>query len=111
MLDLAGDLGGMFADVVACLEELRRDMTKRTDRIEERAQRSHEMLGDEQAYKKSQAKCDQVLLIQNTNLCCAESLAPSNKESEERYRRMTIEMLRNNHDSTYAQTMINLEIL
>ena len=66
------------------LEELRRDMTKRMDPVEERAQQGQEELRDELADVKSQARTDQAQLIRHTNHCLAESLALGTKESEER---------------------------
>ena len=66
------------------LEELRRDMTKRIDRVEERAHRGQEKLRDELTRVKLQARVDQAQLIRNTDQYLAESLAQANKESEER---------------------------
>ena len=85
----------MFAGVMNGLDELRRDMTKRIDQVDERAN----------------ARVDQAQLIRNTDECLAESLAQANKESEEREARMTreIERLLNDHDSNYVHTMTSLE--
>ena len=79
----------MFADVMTGLEEL----------------------ADELADAKSQAKLDQVQLIEKTDQYLSESLALAIKESEERDRRLTreIERLLNNHDNTQVQMMTNLE--
>ena len=33
-----GEMRGMFADFMTCLKKLRKDMTKRIDRVDERAQ-------------------------------------------------------------------------
>ena len=60
--DWAGDLADMLANVMTGLEELRRDMTKIIDRVEEKAEQGHEKLRDELA-----VKCDQVQLLQNTD--------------------------------------------
>ena len=99
----AGDITG--------LQELRRDMTKRIDRVEERAHQGQEKLRDELTNVKSQARVDQAQLIRNTDQCLAESLAQATKESEEREIRMTreIERLLNDHDNTYAHKMTSLE--
>ena len=104
-------MSGMFAGVMTGLEELRQDLTKMIDRVEESAQQGHERLRDELADAKSQARSEQAQLIRNTDHCIAESLALAIKESEERYSRMKreFERLLNDHDSTYAHTMINLE--
>ena len=93
------------------LEELRRDMTKRLDQVDERAQQGRENLRDELTHVKSQARVDQAQLIRNTDQCLAESLAQANKESEEKEARMTreIERLLNDYDNTYAHTMTSLE--
>ena len=64
-------------------------MTKRIDRVEGRAQQRHERLKDELADTKSKAKSDQAQLVQNTDQCLVESLAPATKKPEERDRRMT----------------------
>ena len=86
-------------------------MTKRIDQVDERAHQGRENLRDELTHAKSQARVDQAQLIRNTDQCLAESLAQSNKESQEREARMTkeIERLLNDHDSTYAHTMTSLE--
>ena len=59
VLGTAGDLSDMFAGVMTGLEELRHDMNKRMDRVEERAQKGHERLRDELTDAKSQARRDQ----------------------------------------------------
>ena len=101
----------MFAGVMTGLEELRRDMTKRIDRVEEKALQGQEKLRDELTHVKSQARVNQAQLIRNTDQCLAESWAQANKESEEKEVRMTreIERLLNDHDNTYAHTMTSLE--
>ena len=33
-----GEMNGIFADFMTCLKKLRKDMTKRIDRVDERAQ-------------------------------------------------------------------------
>ena len=106
-----GDISDMFAGVMNGLDELRRDMTKRIDQVDERAHQGRENLRDELTHVKSQARVDQAQLIRNTDQCLAESLAQANKESEEREARMTreIERLLNDHDNTYAHTMTSLE--
>ena len=106
-----GDISDMFAGVLNGLDELRRDMTKRIDQVDERAHQGLENLRDELTHAKSQARVDQAQLIRNTDQCLAESLAQANKESQEREARMTkeIERLLNDHDSTYAHTMNSLE--
>ena len=106
-----GDISDMFAGAMNGLDELRRDMTKRIDQVDERAHKGQENLRDELTHVKSQARVDQAQLIRNTNQCLAESLAQANKESYEREARMTreIERLLNDHDSTYAHTMTSLE--
>ena len=106
-----GDISDMFAGVMNGLDELRRDMTKRIDQVDERAHQGRENLRDELTHAKSQARVDQAQLIRNTDQCLAESLAQANKESQEREARMTreIERLLNDHDSTYAHTMTSLE--
>ena len=105
------DIGDMFAGVMNGLDELRRDMTKRIDQVDERAHQGRENLRDELTHVKSQARVDQAQLIRNTDQCLAESLAQAIKESQEREARMTreIERLLNDHDSTYAHTMTSLE--
>ena len=107
----AGDISDMFADVMTGLEELRRDMSKRTDRVEERAHQGQEKLRDELTHVKSQTRVDQAQLIRNTDQGLAESLAQANKESEEREVRMTreIEPLLNDHGNTYAHKMTSVE--
>ena len=106
-----GDISDMFTGVMNGLDELRRDMTKRIDQVDERAHQGRENLRDELTHVKSQARVDQAQLIRNTDQCLAESLAQANKESHEREARMTmeIERLLNDHDSTYARTMTSLE--
>ena len=106
-----GDINDMFAGVMNGLDELRRDMTKIIDQVDERAHKSQENLREELTHVKSQARVDQAQLIRNTDQCLAESLAQANKESYEREARMTreIERLLNDHDSTYAHTMTSLE--
>ena len=86
-------------------------MTKRMDRVEERAHQGQKNFCDELTHVKSQARVDQAQLIRITDQCLAESLAHTNKESEEREARMTreIERLLNDHDNTYAHTMTSLE--
>ena len=93
------------------LEELRLVMTKRVDRIEERAHQGQERFRDKLKNVKSQARVDQAQLIRNTDKCLAGSLAQATKESEEREVRMRreIERLLSDHDNTYAHTMTNLE--
>ena len=105
MLGKAIDLSDMFAGVMTSVEKLRRDMTKRIDRVEERAEQGQEKLQDELTDVKSQARTDQAQLIRNTDQCLAAN------ESEERDIMMTreIERLLNDHDNTYAHTMISLE--
>ena len=110
-LGATGDISDMFAGVMNGLDELRRDMTKRIDQVDERAHHGRENLRDELTHVKSQARFDQAQLIRNTNQCLAENLAQANKESEEREARMTreIERLLNDHDNTYAHTMTSLK--
>ena len=55
----AGDVSDMFTGVMRGLEKLRQDMTKRIDRVEERAQQVQEKLRDELTDVKSQARTDQ----------------------------------------------------
>ena len=107
----AGDISDMFAGVMTGLEELRRDMTKRIDRVEERAHQGQEKLRDELTNVKSQGRVDQAQLIRNTEQCLAESLGQATKESEEREVKMTkdIERFLSDHDNTYAHTMTSLE--
>ena len=64
------------------LKKLRRDMTKRIDRVEEISHQGQEKLRDELTNVKSQARVDQAQLICNTDQCLAESLARATKESE-----------------------------
>ena len=91
----AGDISEMFAGVMAGLEELRRDMTKRIDRVEERAHQGQEKLRDELTNVKLQARVDQAQLIRNTDQCLAKSLAQPTKESEDDERdRATVERSR-----------------
>ena len=101
----------MFAGLMTGLEELRWDMTKKIDRVEERDHQGQEKLRDELTNVKSQARVEQAQLIRNTDQCLTESLAQAIKESEEREVRMTreIERLLNDHDNTYAQMMTSLE--
>ena len=63
----AGDMSDMFAGVMTCLEELRQNMNKRIDRVEERAHQDQEKLRDELTHVKSQARVDQAQLIRNTD--------------------------------------------
>ena len=107
----AGDIRDTFAGVMTILEELRRDMTKRIDRVEERAHQGREKLRVELTNVKSQARIDQTQFTRNTDECLAESLAQATKESVEREVKMTreIERLLNDHDRTYAHTMTSLE--
>ena len=110
MLGTARDVSGKFAIVMTGLELLRQDMTKSVDRVKERAQQVHEMLRDELADAKSQARSGQAQLIRNNNQCLGENLALATMESEKRDSRMTrkIERLLINHDNNYAQTMTSL---
>ena len=64
----------MFAGVMTGLKELQRDMTKKKDRVEERAQQCQEKFGNEFTDVKSQARTDQAQLIRNTDQCLAQSL-------------------------------------
>ena len=48
--------GNMFAGVMNGLDELRRDMTKRIDQVDERAHQGRENLRDELTHVKSQAR-------------------------------------------------------
>ena len=107
-LGASGDISDMFAGV---MNELRRDMFKRIDLVHERAHRGRENLRDELTHVRSQARVDLAQLIRNIDQCLAESLAHTNKESEERQARMTreIERLLNDHDNTYAHTITSLE--
>ena len=54
----AGDISDKFAGVMTGLEELRRCMTKKMDRVEERAHQGQEKLRDELTNVKSQARVD-----------------------------------------------------
>ena len=56
------DISDMFAG-----NELRRDMTKRIDQVDERAHKGQENLRDELTHVKSQARVDQAQLIRNTD--------------------------------------------
>ena len=105
------DLSDMFAGVMRSPEELQHNMNERMDRVEERAQKCHESLRDELTDVKSQARSDQAQLIRDTDQCLAERLAMATKESLERDVKMTreVEQLLNDHDNTYAHTMISLE--
>ena len=107
----AGDISDMFAGVMTGHEELRRDMPKRIDRVEERTHQGQEKLRDELTNVKSQARVDQAQLIRKTDQCLAESLDQATKELEEREVRMTREIKRllNDHVNTYAHMMISLE--
>ena len=78
-------------------------MTKRIDKLEEKAEQGHERLRDELTDVKSQARSDQAQLIRNTDQCLAESLALATKESQERDAKL------NDHDNTYARTITSLE--
>ena len=69
-----GDVSDIFAGVMNDLDELRRDMTKRIDQVDERAHQGRENLRDELTHMKSQARVDQAQLIRNTDQCLAESL-------------------------------------
>ena len=80
----AGEISEMFAGVMTGLEELRRDMTKRINRVEERAHQGQESLRDELTHVKSQARIDQAQLIRNTDQCLAESLAKARSHTKER---------------------------
>ena len=86
-------------------------MTKRMDRVEEKAQICHERLRDELNDVKSQARCDQAKLIRDTDQCLVENLSLATKKSQERDVKMTreIERLLNDHENTYAHTMTSLE--
>ena len=78
-------------------------MTKRIDRVEERAQQGHQKLRDEMPDAKSKASSDRAQLIRNIDQCLAESLDLASKESGERDIRMKreIEKLLNDHDNTF----------
>ena len=109
--ETAVEISERFAGVMTGLEKLRRDMTKRIDRVEERAHQGQESLRDELTHVKSQARIDQAQLIRNTDQCLAESSSQAKKESQEREARMTreIERLLKDHDNTYAHTLTSLE--
>ena len=111
VLRTADEVSDLFAGVMTGIEELRRETTRRLDRVEERAQQCQKRLRDELTDVKVQARIDQAKLILNTDQCLAESLALATKESEERGIRMTreVERLLNDHDNTYAHTMTSLE--
>ena len=51
----AGEISDMFAGVMTSLEEMRREMTKKTDRVDERAHQGQEKLRDELTNVRSQA--------------------------------------------------------
>ena len=106
-LGATGDISDRFAGVMNGLDELRRDMTKRIDQVDERAHQGQKNLRDELTHVRSQARIDQAQLIRNTDQCLAESLAQANKESEEKEARMTreIERLLNDPDNTYIDAM------
>ena len=107
----ASDLSDMFAGAMTGLDELRLDMTKKIDRVEERAQQVQEKLRNELTDEKSQARTDQAQLIRNTDQCLAQSLALAAKESEKREMRLTREIgrLLNDLDDAYSHTMTSLE--
>ena len=90
----AGDISDIFAVVRTGLEELQRDMTKRIDRVEEKAHQGQQKLRVELTNVKSQARVDQAQLFRNTAQCLTESLAQATKESEERELSMTREIER-----------------
>ena len=96
---------------MAGLKELRKDMTKGTDRVDERAHNGHEKLRDELADAISQVNYDQALLAQKTDQYLADSLSVAARESEERERKIMQkkERLQNNYDETNSHTMTNLE--
>ena len=54
----ACEINGMFADVMARLPELRQEMTKRLDKVNEIVQYDHGKLKDELADKRSRANYD-----------------------------------------------------
>ena len=60
MLGTAGDVSDVFARVLTGLKELGRDMTKRKDRVEERAQQGQEKLRDELTDVKSPDKAQPI---------------------------------------------------
>ena len=111
-LAATGDISDMFVGVMNGLDELRRDMTKRIDQVDERAHEGRENLRDELTHMRSQARVDQAQLIRITDQCLAESLAQANKESEEREARMTreIERLLNDHDNTSPGKKVRCQI-
>ena len=67
MLGTASDMSDMFAGVMTGLEELRRDMTTKLDRFEERVQQDQEKFRNELTDVKSQARTDQAQLIRSTD--------------------------------------------
>ena len=85
MLGTTSDMSDIFASVMTGLEELRRDMTKKIDRVKERTQQGQEWLRNQLTDAKSQARTDQAHLIRNTDQGLAQSLALAAKKSEERY--------------------------
>ena len=111
VMGTARDISDMFAGVMTDLEELRQGMTKRIDRVKERAQRGNERLRDELTDVKSPARSNQAQLIRDTDHYLAESLALATKQSQEKDVKMTkeIERLLNDHDTNYAHTMTSLE--
>ena len=111
MLGTASDMSDMFVAIMTGLKELRRDLTKKIDRVEERAQQGQEKLRNELTDVKSQTRTDQAQLIRNTDQCLAQSLILAAKVSAQRDIRMVreIERLLNDHDNTYAHTMTSLE--
>ena len=58
-LGTAVDISDMFAGLMTGLDELRRDMTKRIDQVDERAHQGRENLLDELTHVKSQVRVDQ----------------------------------------------------
>ena len=56
MLGTASDFSNMFAGLMTGLEELRRNMSKRIDRVEDRAQQGQDKLRDELTDVKSPAR-------------------------------------------------------
>ena len=83
-LGATGDISDMFAGVMYGLDELRRDMTKRIDQVDERAHQGRENLRDELTHVKSQARVDQPQLIRNTDQCLAESLVRQTSQRKEK---------------------------
>ena len=81
-LGAAEDISAMFAGIMTGLDELRRDMTKTIDPVDERAHQGQENLRDELTHMKSQARVDQAQLIRNTDQCLAKSWAQANKRKE-----------------------------